>query len=143
MFGVRLLVLLSCQISVPSSWLPTTEYDLDQFQGSQQMYSRMPDIRVMGPKEGGNIHIPLSPPPPVPAHASPPTSYMPGNERVPTPEEDQKQQASYERYQESPLKQPLLLPPVLSGNDMSYRIPSVRISAIRMSQVWNDKNMNQ
>jgi hypothetical protein len=32
---------------------------------------------------------------------------------------------------------------VLSGNDMSYRIPSVRISAIRMSQVWNDKNMNQ
>lgn len=107
------------------------------------MYSRMPDIQIMGPKQGSDIHIPLSPPPPVPAHASPPASYMPGNERVPTPEEDQKQPASYERYQDVPSKQPLLLPPVLNGNDMSYRIPSVRISAIRMSQVWNDKNMNQ
>jgi hypothetical protein len=102
----------------------------------------MPDIQIMGPNKGGDIHIPLSPPPPVPAHASPPISYTPGNEQIPIPEEDQKQLGAYEHYQETPAKQSLLLPPVLNGNDMSYRIPSVRISALRMSQVWNDKNVN-
>ncbi|KAG2178521.1 hypothetical protein INT44_001673 [Umbelopsis vinacea] len=137
----RLLVLLSSQISVPLSWLPTAEYDLDQFQGNQQMYSRSP-LGMMGPMMSGESHIPLSPPPPVPAHASPPKSYFPGSEQIPTPEEDQKQLQEYERYQETPMQQPLLLPPMLSSNDMAYRIPSVRISGIRMSQVWNDKNLS-
>ncbi|GAB5585771.1 hypothetical protein Unana1_00671 [Umbelopsis nana] len=142
---IRLLLLLSCQISVPSSWLPSSDYDLDQLEEQRRMHIEAPDIRKLSPTPDGGQHVTLEPPPPVPVHGSPQS--LPQN--LSSPQDKAIDPEQQPQYQPPPnieahynvLKKPtLLIPPVLNSNDASYRIPSVRISALSMSNVWNDKD---
>lgn len=151
---VRLLLLLSCQISVPSSWAASTESDLDHLEEQQRMHVGAPDIRKLSPTPDVGSHIPLQPPPPVPAHgyaqgvvySSPEhnPAYGPAQDEANNNalQQEQPQPDTYDSHYMAPKKPTLLLPPVLNANDMAYRIPSMRISAISMSNAWSDKDNN-
>ncbi|CAO3659342.1 unnamed protein product [Umbelopsis vinacea] len=145
---------ISCQISVPSSWAASTESDLDHLEEQQHMHVGAPDIRKLSPTPDGGSHIPLQPPPPVPAHgyaqgvvySSPEhnPAYVPAQVEANNNvlQQEQPQPDTYDSHYMAPKKPTLLLPPVLNANDMAYRIPSMRISAISMSNAWSNKDNN-
>ncbi|KAJ2956968.1 hypothetical protein NQZ79_g7234 [Umbelopsis isabellina] len=142
---VRLVLLLSCHISIPSSWCNSPEYSLESIGSSseQKQQSSIRDIPkfALTAYDDANVFSSSEPPPP-PAHgpSSSPTPTPPAH----TPSENkfaelQSSRPSSTSIQPAALQQPaLLLPPVLPADDSTYRIPSVRVSGLRMSQVWNE-----
>lgn len=133
---VRLLLLLSCHIAVPSSWCNSPEYSLESIGSSseqkQQFSTRDNPKFSLTAHNDGYVSASSEPPPP-PAH---------GPSTTPTSEnkfaELQSSRPPSTTLQPAALQQPaLLLPPVLPADDPAYRIPSVRVSGLRMSEVWS------
>jgi hypothetical protein len=109
------------------------------------MHIEAPDIRKLSPTPDGGQHVTLEPPPPVPVHGSPqslPQNLSSPQDKAIDPEQQPQHQPppNIEAHYNVLKKPTLLIPPVLNSNDASYRIPSVRISALSMSNVWNDKD---
>ncbi|KAM3582265.1 hypothetical protein VKS41_005696 [Umbelopsis sp. WA50703] len=139
---VRLALLLSCQISLPLSWCNSPEYSLESLESSseQKQQSSTMDIPKFAFTEHHGVSVPSEPPPP-PVHgpsSSPtpnPPVHSPSENKLAEPQSWRPSNTSNIAAQQQPA---LLLPPVLSADNTSYRIPSVRLSGLRMSQVWNE-----
>ncbi|KAG2179252.1 hypothetical protein INT43_002102 [Umbelopsis isabellina] len=146
---VRLLLLLSCHISMPSSWCNSPEYSLESIGSSseQKQQSSIRDIPKFSFTAHNDGNVSASEPPPPPAHGpspsltpTPPAHTMSENKLAELPSSRPASTAST-TIQPATLQQPaLLLPPVLPADDSAYRIPSVHVSGLRMSQVWSGQS---